>query len=188
MPELRAVSGVKGWIDRVFTSGFAYGPAVPPPYGESSLTGRRALVSVTVGARDSAFSDRGIHGSFEDVLHPMRHGLFWFTGMNPLEPFAVYSSNELPDDRFVRARTEYARRLDTLFLATPVPFRSLTGGDYDHDMRLLPRVETPGTRGLDSTCTSATGSEGHLAQLPLSLFERVQISAVRWCRHDEGAP
>ncbi|MFF1397500.1 NAD(P)H-dependent oxidoreductase [Streptomyces sp. NPDC058287] len=140
---------LKGWIDRVFTSGFAYGPAVPPPYGESSLPGRRALVSVTVGARESAFSDRGIHGSLADVLHPIQHGLFWFTGMNPLEPFAVYGANELPDDRFVTARTEYARRLDTLFTATPVPFRSLTGGDYDHAMRLLPGVETPGTRGLD---------------------------------------
>ncbi|MGW6750011.1 NAD(P)H-dependent oxidoreductase [Streptomyces sp. NPDC055006] len=55
------MSGVKGWIDRVFASGFAYGTAVPPPYGESSLTGRLTLVSVTVGARESAISDRGIH-------------------------------------------------------------------------------------------------------------------------------
>ncbi|MFE6752350.1 NAD(P)H-dependent oxidoreductase [Streptomyces sp. NPDC057684] len=115
----------------------------------SSLPGRRVLVSVTVGARRSAFSDGGIHGSLEDVLHPIQHGLFWFTGMNPPEPFAVYCSNEFPDDRFVTVRTEYARRLDTLFTATPVPFRSLTGGDYDHDMRLLPEVEAPGTKGLD---------------------------------------
>ncbi|MFE4251729.1 hypothetical protein ACFRU3_19930 [Streptomyces sp. NPDC056910] len=77
--------------------------------------------------------------------------------MNPLEPFAVYSSNELPDDRFVRARTEYDRRLDTLFMATPVPFRSLTDGDCDHDMRLLPGVETPGTRGLDPTARQRPG-------------------------------
>ncbi|MFF1356131.1 NAD(P)H-dependent oxidoreductase [Streptomyces sp. NPDC058297] len=139
---------LKGWIDRVFTSGFAYGPAVPPPYGEGHLGQRRALVSVTVGARESAFSDRGIHGSLADVLHPIQHGLFWFTGMTPLEPFAVYSSNDLPDDRFATARQEYARRLDTLFTAEPVPFRPLAGGDYDHDMRLLPGVETPGTSGL----------------------------------------
>ncbi|MFB7709249.1 NAD(P)H-dependent oxidoreductase [Streptomyces sp. NPDC056105] len=42
---------LKGWIDRVFTSGFAYGPAVPPPYGESSLPGKRALVSARASRR-----------------------------------------------------------------------------------------------------------------------------------------
>jgi NAD(P)H dehydrogenase (quinone) len=139
---------LKGWIDRVFTSGFAYGPEVPPPYGDSALAGRRALVSVTVGARETAFSDRGIHGSLADVLHPVQHGLFWFTGMTPLEPFAVHGTNELPQERYAAAQAAYARRLDGLFTERPVPYRSLTGGDYDHDMRLLPGVESPGTSGL----------------------------------------
>ncbi|MEV0116050.1 NAD(P)H-dependent oxidoreductase [Streptomyces sp. NPDC050844] len=140
---------LKGWIDRVFTSGFGYGPAVPPPYSEGVLAGRRALVSVTIGARESSFSDRGIHGRLADVLYPVQHGLFWFTGMAPLEPFAVYHANELPDERFAAAKREYGSRLGGLFTDEPVPFRSLVGGDYDHDMRLLPGVETPGTNGLD---------------------------------------
>ncbi|NNN31036.1 NAD(P)H-dependent oxidoreductase [Streptomyces sp. S3(2020)] len=139
---------LKGWIDRVFTSGFAYGPQVPPPYGESALTGRRALLSVTLGARETSFSDRGIHGRLTDVLHPLQHGLFWFTGMTPLEPFAVHDANELPAERFHAARQAYARRLDTLFTAETIPFRSLTGGDYDRAMRLLPGRERRGTAGL----------------------------------------
>ncbi|MFD7239744.1 NAD(P)H-dependent oxidoreductase [Streptomyces syringium] len=140
---------LKGWIDRVFTSGFAYGPKVPPPYSEGVLGGRRALLSVTAGARESSFSDRGIHGRLADVLHPVQHGLFWFTGMTPLEPFAVYGSNELPEERFEEAKREYGHRLDGLFTDAPVPFRSLVGGDYGHDMRLLPGVETDGTTGLE---------------------------------------
>ncbi|NYI05331.1 NAD(P)H-dependent oxidoreductase [Allostreptomyces psammosilenae] len=140
---------LKGWIDRVFTAGFGYGPNVPPPYGEGPLAGRRALVSVTIGARESAFSDRGIHGRLTDVLHPLQHGLFWFTGIAPLEPFAVYGSNDLPEERFAAAKREYRRRLDGLFTDEPVPFRSLVGGDYGRDMRLLPGVEEPGTSGLD---------------------------------------
>ncbi len=139
---------VIGWIDRVFTAGFGYGPALPPPYGEGALTGRRALLSVTAGARESSFSDRGIHGRLADVLYPVQHGLFWFTGMAPLEPFAVFDSNELPTQRFEAARRAYGRRLDTLFTDEPVPFRSLVGGDYDHDMRLLSGVEAPGTDGF----------------------------------------
>ncbi|MGP8298070.1 NAD(P)H-dependent oxidoreductase [Streptomyces inhibens] len=140
---------LKGWIDRVFTAGFGYGPEVPPPYSEGALAGRRALVSVTAGARESSFSDRGIHGRLADVLHPIQHGLFWFTGMTPLEPFAVYGSNDLPEERFAAAKREYGRRLDGLFTDEPVPFRSLVGGDYGRDMRLLPGVEAPGTGGLD---------------------------------------
>ncbi|GHC60196.1 NAD(P)H dehydrogenase [Streptomyces cinnamoneus] len=140
---------LKGWIDRVFTSGFGYGPEVPPPYSEGALAGRRALVSVTAGSRASAFSDRGIHGRLEDVLHPLQHGLFWFTGMEPLEPFAVHGAHDLPEEGFAAAKQAYGRRLDGLFTDEPVPFRSLVGGDYDHDMRLLPGVEVPGAGGLD---------------------------------------
>ncbi|WJV44671.1 NAD(P)H-dependent oxidoreductase [Streptomyces flavofungini] len=140
---------LKGWIDRVFTAGFGYGPKVPPPYSEGPLAGRRALVSVTAGARGTAFSDRGIHGRLADVLYPVQHGLFWFTGMAPLEPFAVFEANNLPAEEFETAKQEYARRLNGLFTDEPVPFRSLVGGDYDHDMRLLPGVEEPGIAGLD---------------------------------------
>ncbi|MGP4016709.1 NAD(P)H-dependent oxidoreductase [Saccharopolyspora sp. 5N708] len=139
---------LKGWIDRVFSNGFAYGPAVPPPYSEGALGGRRALVSVTIGARESAFSERGVHGRLADVLHPVQHGLFWFTGMAPLEPFALYGAVGLPEQRFAVAKRAYGRRLDGLFTDEPVAFRSLIG-DYDHDMRLLPGAEAPGASGLD---------------------------------------
>ncbi|MGA4840476.1 NAD(P)H-dependent oxidoreductase [Streptomyces sp. G45] len=139
---------LKGWIDRVFTAGFAYGPTVAPPYSEGPLAGRRALVSVTYGARETAFSDRGIHGHLPDVLHPLQHGLFWFTGMAPLAPFAIPHANALPQDHYATAREQYAHRLDTLFTAPPIPYRTLTGGDYDHAMRLLPHTEPPGTTGL----------------------------------------
>ncbi|MDT9686648.1 NAD(P)H-dependent oxidoreductase [Streptomyces sp. TRM76323] len=141
---------LKGWIDRVFSCGFAYGPEVPAPYGGgAALAGRRALLSVTAGARGTAFSDRGVHGRLADVLHPIQHGVFWFTGMEPLEPFAVYGANDLPEDAFAAARQAYARRLDALFTDEPVAFRALAGGDYDRDMRLLPGAEAPGTSGLD---------------------------------------
>ncbi|MCX5215114.1 NAD(P)H-dependent oxidoreductase [Kitasatospora sp. NBC_00240] len=139
---------LKGWIDRVFTFEFAHGPSVPPPYSEGALAGRRALLAVTVGARESAFSDRGVHGPLADVLHPLQHGLFWFTGMAPLEPFAVYGSVDVAEERFAAVREAYGRRLGGLFTEAPVPFRSLTGGDYDHGMRLLPGVEPAGTSGL----------------------------------------
>lgn len=140
---------LKGWVDRVFTNGFAHGPAVPPPYSEKgAFGGRRALMSVTIGARESAFSERGAHGRLADVLFPLQHGVLWFTGMVPLEPFVVYRSVDVPAERFAAARREHRRRLAGLFTDDPVPFRPLTA-DYDRDMRLLPGLEEPGTSGLD---------------------------------------
>jgi NAD(P)H dehydrogenase (quinone) len=139
---------LKGWIDRVFTYQFAHGPAVPPPYTEGALGGRRALASVTIGARESAFSDRGVHGRLADVLYPLQHGFFWFTGMAPLEPFVTYDSVDVPRERFAAAEREYGERLDRLFTDEPIAFRSLTGGDYDRDMRLIPDAEAPETTGL----------------------------------------
>jgi NAD(P)H dehydrogenase (quinone) len=48
---------LKGWVDRVFASGFAIG--VPKPgtkqwlrYGEGNLAGRRAMLAVTTGGRE----------------------------------------------------------------------------------------------------------------------------------------
>lgn len=141
---------LKGWLDRVFVADFAYGPALPPPYHQdAALAGRRALLSVTAGARETSFSDRGIHGRLADVLHPLQHGVFWFTGMAPLDPFAVYDANEVSDERFEAAKAAYAVRLDGLFTDAPVPYRGLTGDDYDRGMRLLPGVEAPGTSSLD---------------------------------------
>ncbi|TMQ90641.1 NAD(P)H-dependent oxidoreductase [Actinomadura soli] len=120
---------LKGWFDRVLTNGFAHGPAVPPPYTEGALGGRRALLSVTIGAREGSFSDRGIHGRLADVLYPVQHGVLWFIGMAPLEPFAMYGTVDVSSAHFTAATREYARRLDGLFTEAPIPFRSL--GDYD---------------------------------------------------------
>jgi NAD(P)H dehydrogenase (quinone) len=140
---------LKGWFDRVFTFGFAHGPDLPPPYSEGALAGRRALVSVTIGASEPSLSERGVHGRLSDLLHPVQHGVFWFTGIAPLEPFAVYDANSLPKERYAAVEREYGRRLDGLFTDEPIPYRTLTGGDYGRDMRLLPDAARPGTSGAD---------------------------------------
>jgi NAD(P)H dehydrogenase (quinone) len=140
---------LKGWIDRVFTAGFAYGDTGRPLYGGGHLSGRRALVSVTVGGRESAYTERGIHGPLEHLLFPLHHGLFRFTGMDVLPPFAMYGTNAVEDAAYATTTRAYAARLRALFTQRPIPYRTLTGGDYDRDMRLLPGRETPGAAGFD---------------------------------------
>ncbi|MFB6891642.1 NAD(P)H-dependent oxidoreductase [Kitasatospora sp. NPDC056327] len=140
---------LKGWIDRVLTYGFAHGPGVELPYGDGALGGRRGLLAVSVGARESSFSDRGVHGPLADVLFPLQHGVLWFTGLAPLEPFAAYGTVALPEEGFAAVAEAYGRRLDGLFTEEPVPFRRLDGGDYERDMRLKEGLGRPGGRGLE---------------------------------------
>ena len=67
---------LKGWVDRVFTRNFAYGVGEHSEirygdrYGEGTLAGRRALLSVTVGGHESHYSARGI--DFDAVRKPTR--------------------------------------------------------------------------------------------------------------------
>jgi NAD(P)H dehydrogenase (quinone) len=59
---------MKGWIDRTFANGLAYGlkdPAHPHlslRYGAGGLQGRRSILVVTASGREAALGPRGIGG------------------------------------------------------------------------------------------------------------------------------
>lgn len=141
---------LKGWFDRVLVQGFAFGlrgeDGRTLRYGEGGLAGRRALVVTSVGARESGFAPRGIHGYVGDVLWPLLHGTFWYTGMAPHEPFVVYGADRLTGARY----REYARalreRLRALPYEEPIDYRRENGGDYDETLTLRPWIE-PGASG-----------------------------------------
>lgn len=143
---------LKGWFDRVFVNGFAFGVRDPDSgavlrYGDGGLRGRRAMVVTTIGAREASFGPRGIHGELEDVLFPIQHGIFHYTGMDPLPPLAVYGADRATDRDFRAAVTRLRERLSALTEIEPVPFRTQDGGDYDEDLVLRPHV-APGVTGL----------------------------------------
>jgi NAD(P)H dehydrogenase (quinone) len=136
---------LKGWFDRVFSNGFAYGLTAPGAryssrYGEGRLAGKRALLSVTMGGMPAHFSDRGVNGALEDLLFPVTHGTLFYPGMAVMPTFAVHGANRLPDDQFKAACAAYTARLEGLFTDAPIPFRAQNGGDYGDDLRLLEGV------------------------------------------------
>ena len=67
---------LKGWVERVYACGFAYGVGEHSDhhwddrYGEGTLAGKRALLVVTCGGWESHYSDRGINGGLDDILFP----------------------------------------------------------------------------------------------------------------------
>ncbi|GHJ37488.1 NAD(P)H-dependent oxidoreductase [Streptomyces sp. TS71-3] len=141
---------LKGWIDRVFVRGYAYG--IPDPdrpgrslrYGAGGLAGKRALAVVTVGAASDGYGPRGIDGSFDEVLFPLLHGTLFYTGMSVLPPVVVYGANHLSDERYRAAAADLRTRLAEAETAQPT-YRTQNSGDYDDAMVLRPHVADGGS-------------------------------------------
>ncbi|WP_175655179.1 NAD(P)H-dependent oxidoreductase [Burkholderia ambifaria] len=128
---------MKGWVERVYAYGFAYGVGEHSDqhwgdrYGEGSLAGKRAMVIVTTGGWESHYSARGINGPIDDVLFPIQHGILYYPGFDVLPPFVIYRTGRMNDARFEETRAALGKRLDELWTARPIPFRQQNAGDYE---------------------------------------------------------
>lgn len=145
---------LKGWIDRVFTNGFAFGvrdeEGKVRKYGDGGLAGKHALAVVAAGDRGSALGPRGVSGDLEDVLWPLLHGTLFYTGMAPHRPYLVPSADRVTAGDVSRLVDELGSRVAGLVDEEPLHYRSLRGGDYDDEHVLHPEV-----------APSAVGNEAH---------------------------
>lgn len=127
---------MKGWVERVYAYGFAYGVGEHSDarwgdrYGEGTLAGKRAMLMVTTGGWESHYSARGINGPIDDLLFPIQHGVLHYPGFTVLPPLLVYRTSRMDEARYTEVRDTLAQRLDTLFSAEPIAYRTQNGGDY----------------------------------------------------------
>lgn len=145
---------MKGWFDRVYANGFAYGVGEHNEqhwgdrYGEGNLSGKRAMLVVTTGGWESHYSPRGINGPIDDILFPIHHGILYYPGFDVLPPYLVYRTSRVDDARFAAIREELGERLDTLGSTAPIPFRPQNAGDYHIPQLTLRDEVAPGTLGF----------------------------------------
>ena len=127
---------LKGWVDRVFAYGFAYGVGEHSDkrwgdrYGEGTLAGKRAMVIVTAGGWQEHYSARGINGPIDDLLFPINHGILYYPGYEVLPPFVVYKSDKLDGAAYQAVAESLRERMRTLATTPPIPYRRQNGGDY----------------------------------------------------------
>jgi NAD(P)H dehydrogenase (quinone) len=144
---------LKGWFDRVFVKGFAYGivdplsPGRTLRYGDGPLAGKRALTILTSGSPAAALGPRGINGQLDEVLFSLLHGILWYVGMSVLQPMCIYGADRLNDAQFDCATEELRARLTALNDEEPIPFRRQNDGDYDDDLVLRPE-HASGSTGI----------------------------------------
>jgi NAD(P)H dehydrogenase (quinone) len=145
---------LKGWVERVYAYGFAYGVGEHSDrrwgerYGEGSLKGKRAMLVVTTGGWDSHYGPRGINGPIEDILFPIQHGVLYYPGFEVVPPFLVYRTSRMDEVRFAQTQEALGQRLDTLFSAPPIPFRPQNAGDYEIPALTLKADVAPGESGF----------------------------------------
>jgi len=150
---------MKGWFDRVYAYGFAYGVGEHSSahwgdrYGEGSLSGKRAMLVVTTGGWESHYSARGINGPIDDVLFPIQHGMLFYPGFDVLPPFVTFRSSRVDADAFATITRDFGKRLDTLATTAPIPYRRQNYGDY----------EIPALTLKDEVATGLTGYAAHVA-------------------------
>lgn len=127
---------LKGWVDRVYSYGFAYGVGEHNEkrwgdrYGEGTLAGKRAMLIVTAGGWEEHYSARGINGPIDDLLFPINHGILYYPGYDVLPPFVVYRADRLDEAGFEGVAKHLRERMRTLEITRPIPYRRQNGGDY----------------------------------------------------------
>lgn len=107
---------LKGWIDRVFAVGRAYGGG--RWFEGGFFAGKRAMCAVSVGGLEEVFSAEGIYAPIEDILFPIHRGVFAFTGFSVIEPFVVYGPARIAMAEREAYLDRYVERLLTLDAAT----------------------------------------------------------------------
>ncbi len=126
---------LKGWFDRVMTTGFAHGDldpelGVPRRYGDGGLAGRKALIVVTAGEDERSIGRRGVSGDIETLLFPVTHGVLWYTGIEVLDLHVVYDADGLSGADVEAQAHRLRTRLDGIDTEPVAAFRRLRDGDY----------------------------------------------------------
>lgn len=128
---------LKGWVDRVYAFGFAYGRGVHggtrwgDRFGEGILQGKRAMLCITVGGRVAHYGPRGVAGPIDDILWPIQHGILFYPGMAVLPPTVFYEVGKITEQDVQTLAAIYSKRLLSAMTTEPIPFRTQNGGDYD---------------------------------------------------------
>ncbi|NLE82492.1 MAG: NAD(P)H-dependent oxidoreductase [Rhodococcus sp.] len=148
---------LKGWFDRILVEGYGYGVrrntgetgqgvGSTRRYGDGLLAGKRATIVVSFGGSAHTVGPRGINGRMDELLFPIQHGIFWYTGMSVVEPFLVDSADRLTPDGYHDVAARLSEHVRDLFDCDPIAFYS-QDTDYDENFVLL-RDRSPGATGV----------------------------------------
>ncbi|MDF7675174.1 NAD(P)H-dependent oxidoreductase [Neisseriaceae bacterium ESL0693] len=127
---------MKGWIDRVFSRGFAYSRG--RKYERGHFHGKRAMLCITTGTASTLYEPAGIDGDLLHILWPIHNGMLAYTGFSVLPPFPAWAPASLTEVQRQDCLHQYGEYLRHLAEVTPLYFHPWQ--DYDASQRLKPEI------------------------------------------------
>ncbi|NBA97610.1 NAD(P)H-dependent oxidoreductase [Pseudomonas sp. R5(2019)] len=125
---------MKGWIDRVFISGFCYGGV--RIYDRGGLKGKKAMLAFSLGGQDHMFGPGAVHGDLQTLLQPIQRGVLGYVGLTVLPPFVAFHVPYISEEARHQYLEQYRQHLLTLDERPSLEFPSLD----DYDELLHPKV------------------------------------------------
>ena len=163
---------LKGWVDRVFAYGRIYGRG--RWYDKGLGRGKRAMVLITTGGAKSTYDRKGLHPELDTILAPIHHGIFWFNGFSPLQPFVAWAAAHGSDADRKRLLDQWQNRLKGLFQERTIQLPRLADFDEDTFRDRVPRYMVM----LTGRRSSEDGPEslGYVATDNWAVFIRTTVS------------
>jgi NAD(P)H dehydrogenase (quinone) len=109
---------LKGWVDRVFAMGLAYGNG-KGVYENGTFKEKTAFCCITTGGPEQAYNG-GKNGDLDKILFPVHHGMFYFSGMTVLPPFIAFSPARQTMETLSDELKHYKDYLENIELHTPL--------------------------------------------------------------------
>ena len=110
---------LKGWVDRVFAMGFAYGPG-KGVYDTGTFRNKTSFLCITTGGAEFSYKENGVNGDIRKILFHINHGMLNFVGMKVLPPFIVYGPVTLSEEEKKLKLNEYRNYLSLLDKIKPI--------------------------------------------------------------------
>src|SRR5690348_16959627 len=127
-PVARNASHHEGWIDSVFALGRTYGGG--HWFDRGMMRGKRAMLAVTIGGTERAYSCDGMYGPVLDVLRPINHGILAFCDFDVVQPFVACAPARTSKSERQQLFVAYAGRLRNIDADPRLPM--LRSDDYEH--------------------------------------------------------
>ena len=134
---------LKGWIDRVFANGTAYG-SDGMRFDNGGLKGRKAILTFTTGCFPEMMEPGGLLGQRDIILWHLQYGTFGYSGLQVLQPFVGWSIQYTSEHQRKNYLDQYEARLRGIEDDSAMPVHSLS--EFGSDWRLKPGIE-PRTAG-----------------------------------------
>ncbi|XP_064168435.1 ribosyldihydronicotinamide dehydrogenase [quinone]-like isoform X3 [Anguilla rostrata] len=111
---------LKGWIDRVFTPGFAF--TTEEIYSNGFFKDKKAILSFTTGSHESMFNSSGIHGDMNVTLWPIQNGILHYCGFQVLAPQIFWAPKHATAEDRKALLEVWRKRLEGLLEEKPLAF------------------------------------------------------------------